>query len=641
MTATESAEPAGDPAGGAVPERVRDPGEPCGDRATDSVVASILDALDRLPIRLWAMDASGTCTLSVGGGLRVREWEPGELVGRNLRAEFANEPGIGAVMDRALAGEAFSTEGERDGVVFGSVIQPGFDEAGAVRMVYIGALDITEPIHRREQLRIDADRQRTQLLDMLSVQEIDRAQLAEVLHDDTIQVLSAVDLRIQLLRQRLADQAEPDDELVSLVDALGGALKQAQHRFRSVMSGLEPPRVTAGLAPALRELGAGILQGTSIAFEVVDRSTAPPTEPVSRVLYRIAQEALTNVVRHAAASAVVAEIVEEGGGWSLTVIDDGVGPGPEGFAERPGHRGLVGMRTRVLATGGTLSVHAFPRGGTEVRAWVPQRIGAIMNDNGPLDLREPLREILDEADEAFVALDRDWRYVFVNRRAAQIGEREARDLEGRNIWAEFPGMVGSNFYVQCHRAMAEQRPVEFSDFYLGHWLENRLVPTRHGLFAYYRDVTEQRRSWRMADHASDAGQLLLAALSETAAIEDPGDRVQRILDVLVGSRWFTGARVVGGDGTVIAQAGTAAEPPTADRSPTGATATGPGSSLLAEPLLGGADGRIELDAPLPAHLAVRWLARTLAAMLSPIVLARQRLRASGARSPRWTVRTPP
>jgi hypothetical protein len=235
-----------------------------------------------------------------------------------------------------------------------------------------------------------------------------------------------------------------------------------------------------------------------------------------------------------------------------------------------------------------------------------------------MDLREPLREILDESDEAFIALDRDWKYVFVNRRAAELADRPARELEGKNIWEEFPGAVGSTFYTQCMRAMADQRAAEFADFAGGRWLENRLLPTRQGLFAFYRDVTEQRRSWQRADHSGDAGALLLLAVARAAEVDDPVARVQRMLQAIVESRWFSTARVYRPDGTLFAEAVSTDDRVAGEQ---GQILTG--ALVLSEPLVGGAGGRVEFEGRVPVHLAVRWLARVVAALATPSVMRDQ------------------
>jgi PAS domain S-box-containing protein len=572
------------------------------------------------PVILWAMDPDGFITLSAGRGLDRLGIKDGDHVGLNVVDLYPDYAGARESYERALAGETFRAEFTVAGVVLETWFQPRHAGDGTLVEILAVSWDITEALQTREaqrqvaeQQREVAEQQRSMLLQMLAVQEAERHELAGRMHDDLIQVLAAVDLRVQLLTKKLDGRGE--SELSGEVDALHESMHSAIERLRGVLFALEPPRLGDGLAGAMRDLAAGILQGTGVAYEVVAPLDETIGESAARVLYRIAAEALANVARHARADFVAVTLTAESAGWALMVVDDGVGPGPEGFLEKPGHRGLSGMRDRVTSAGGTLTLHTEPTGGTQLRAWVPNQVGALLADLPPLDLREPLREILDEADEAFIALDLDWRYVFVNRRAAELAGRQARELEGEHIWTEFPSSVGSNFYVQCHRSMTEQRPVEFADFAGGRWLENRLLPTKQGLFAFYRDVTEQRRSWQRADHSGDAGALLLAAVS-TASAAAPEQRVGRILQAIVDSRWFTGARVIGPDGEMFAEA--TAPAGTALRQ---GGLTVAGSQLLSEPLIG-IDGRVEFEGQVPVHLAVRWLARVVAALVTPAVRER-------------------
>ena len=569
---------------------------------------------ENTPVVLWAMDPQGVCTYSTGKGLESLGVAEGATIGRNMLELYAGSPTVVQNIQRALAGESFRSEVEQSGVVFETWFQPRLADDGSLAEVLAVSVDVTEAIQARKAQHDLAEQHRSMLLQMLAAQEAERHELAGRMHDDTIQVLSAVDLRVQLLKKRLDDEVHT--ELADEVHAVHLAVHQAVDRLRGVLFALDPPQLGEGLVGALKDLASAIFQGTRVAFEVVVESDQQIGEQTARVLYRIAAEALSNVARHAAAQFVVITLAAESFGWSLTVVDDGQGPGEEGFAERPGHRGLAGMRERVQEAGGTLALHAVAGGGTQVRAWLPTRVGALLGSTPPLDLREPLREILDESDEAFVALDRDWNYVFVNKRAADLADRPARELEGKNIWEEFPSAVGSTFYVQCLRAMAEQRTAEFADFAGGRWLENRLLPTRQGLFAYYRDVTEQRRSWQRADHSGDAGALLLVAVARAADVTEPVERVQRMLQSIVESRWFSAARVYGPDGAIFAEAST---PDDREDPSQGLIVTG--ALVLSEPLLGGGAGRVEFEGRVPVHLAVRWLARVVAALVTPAVMS--------------------
>lgn len=106
-----------------------------------------------------------------------------------------------------------------------------------------------------------------------------------------------------------------------------------------------------------------------------------------------------------------------------------------------------------------------------------------------------VREILERVTDAFVALDRNWRYIYVNQRAAEIFGRDRDSLIGKHIWTEFPEGVGQPFHVAYEKAMATQQPITIEEYYLpwDKWLENRIYPSPNGLAIYFQDVTERRR----------------------------------------------------------------------------------------------------------------------------------------------------
>jgi two-component system sensor histidine kinase/response regulator len=104
--------------------------------------------------------------------------------------------------------------------------------------------------------------------------------------------------------------------------------------------------------------------------------------------------------------------------------------------------------------------------------------------------------ILESITDAFYALDRDWRFTYINPQA-ELQLRKSRDeLLGKVVWDEFPTSVGSTFDRIYHEALATGRSVTFEEYYppLGTWFEVRAYPSADGLSVYFRDVTERRRA---------------------------------------------------------------------------------------------------------------------------------------------------
>jgi PAS domain S-box-containing protein len=123
--------------------------------------------------------------------------------------------------------------------------------------------------------------------------------------------------------------------------------------------------------------------------------------------------------------------------------------------------------------------------------------------------------VLESITEAFVAVDRQWRFTYVNRRAAELLGRPADTLVGGRVEELFPFALDGETYRQCQLAMAEQAPRHFDVFEpgLGRWFENHLFPSDEGLSIFWNDVTDRKRAelaLREADRRKDE---FLAVLS--------------------------------------------------------------------------------------------------------------------------------
>jgi two-component system sensor histidine kinase UhpB len=188
----------------------------------------------------------------------------------------------------------------------------------------------------------------------LHAQEAERRRIASGLHDEVGQVLTGVLLRLE------------DDETKE-------AVRQALEEVRRIARELRPEMLEQlGLVSALTELSRKFADSSGIRVERSFATGLPALSDDSELaVYRVAQESLTNVARHADASHV--EIALQPGPDSvvLRVIDDGRGiPTPDPFALN-GHGGLRGMRERALLVGGVLAVKRGSEGGVEVRLEVP------------------------------------------------------------------------------------------------------------------------------------------------------------------------------------------------------------------------------------------------------------------------------
>lgn len=127
-----------------------------------------------------------------------------------------------------------------------------------------------------------------------------------------------------------------------------------------------------------------------------------------------------------------------------------------------------------------------------------------------------LETVLESLTDAFFSLDRDWRITYVNAEAEQFLSRTRREILGRGFWEVFPEAVGSTFERQYRRAVAEQTPISFEEFYtpLDTWFEVCTYPSVEGLSIYFRDVNKRKKLEAEQSRLSDANRLLLESMSE-------------------------------------------------------------------------------------------------------------------------------
>src|SRR5262249_39828416 len=110
--------------------------------------------------------------------------------------------------------------------------------------------------------------------------------------------------------------------------------------------------------------------------------------------------------------------------------------------------------------------------------------------------RRAYESILERISDGFVALDRSWRYVYVNAAGGRMLGREARALVGKHIWSEFPEGQGQKFQRAYEQAMSEQRPVQLRDHCPpgDRWFENRIYPSPDGISIFFTDITAEVRA---------------------------------------------------------------------------------------------------------------------------------------------------
>lgn len=215
--------------------------------------------------------------------------------------------------------------------------------------------DITERKRAEQELRLSREYLRNLYDNLQTIREEERKRIARELHDDLGQTLGAVRIDLTLLRNTLPANLPELEKNAELIDRL---LLSAIASVRRISSDLRPrPLDDLGLVPALQMLAGEFSQRHNIVCEVGAPDDMPLPDDIASPLFRMVQESLNNVAKHADATLVRIELKVDDGSLFLTVADNG-----KGFAASESKKadsfGLIGMRERAWAMGGTLDIQS-------------------------------------------------------------------------------------------------------------------------------------------------------------------------------------------------------------------------------------------------------------------------------------------
>src|SRR3954468_2267991 len=220
-------------------------------------------------------------------------------------------------------------------------------------------------LRRQQEEAVNAATERRRLLaHIVGAQEEERRRIALDVHDDYLQSLTAMRMQLEQLTGALEDRAQRET-----AEQLMGDVLATTERMRSLVFDLRPPALDwAGVASALRLYLDETRERFGLAYELENRLDEEPPAEVRLDLYRIAQEAITNVRKHAGTARVHVSLASRDGGALVSVRDDGrgvdAGPGARSF-------GLAAMRERAESAGGWWRIESSCRGGTTVEFWLP------------------------------------------------------------------------------------------------------------------------------------------------------------------------------------------------------------------------------------------------------------------------------
>jgi PAS domain S-box-containing protein len=248
---------------------------------------------------------------------------------------------------------------------------PLFDEHGRIVAVDGIARDVTESLTTQERMRGSESQLRRLAAALQNARERERAFVARELHDGLGQSLTSVQLEIARVTQALV-AARVHKPMIDRLQSLVGLVEVATETVRRISTELRPPALDhLGLAAAI-ELEAGAMERRT-ALRIRVRSCSKEsrlTQDQSTALFRIFQEVLTNIVRHAGASTVRVRLTETARTFTLKIEDNGRGITSEELTA-PSSIGLLGMRERAQPLGGTIEIIGAPGKGTTVTIVMP------------------------------------------------------------------------------------------------------------------------------------------------------------------------------------------------------------------------------------------------------------------------------
>ena len=331
--------------------------------------ARLLRFIEETPVSLWTTDLDLRITWGGGGGL-IAEAQP--AVGKTLSNLLGAGPAVAPAEEahrRALAGEPADCRIEWGGKAFDLHCAPLRSDAGPPQGVLGLALDVTRRRRSEEQLHDSREQFRALAHTLESIREEEQSRIARDVHDELGQSLAA--LRFDLawfagqLPRRSRELREHVQQMTTQVDGVIAAV-------REIAADLRPPVLEeVGLAAALEFLAkrmAAKARRPCIVDVLVDDGVLDTERGVA--LYRLLQEAMRNAVCHSGCTWVAVEVRVVAGAVVLKVMDDGTGIREED-TKSPSSVGLVGMRERATAFGGTVEFAAIPGGGTTVTVRLP------------------------------------------------------------------------------------------------------------------------------------------------------------------------------------------------------------------------------------------------------------------------------
>jgi PAS domain S-box-containing protein len=343
----------------------------------DTVAAHLAGLLDSAMDAILSVDEQQQIVLYNRAAEKIFGWTAAEAMGQPLEmllperfrgghAGFMRRFGQTGVTSRRMGDGTVILGQRKDGCEFPMDASISQLDTPTGKLYTVILRDVTERVRNREELALFA-------AEASAVREQEKTRIARELHDELAQSLTALKMDTIWVRDQL--RTDPDGAAAKLSQMLA-LLDASVAATRRIAADLRPLLLDdLGLAPAIEWLVQNFSQRTGVPCELDIDESLELDEPYATAVFRIVQESLANVGKHAQARRVRVRVAPEGREMVLVVEDDGVGFASDG-PRKPNSLGLVGLRERAHLLQGRVEVRSAPGQGTRVEARIPVREAA-------------------------------------------------------------------------------------------------------------------------------------------------------------------------------------------------------------------------------------------------------------------------